>query len=257
LGGRRVSAQPHNMPYRKEQFETGRIYHIVLRGIDDNKLFKNIDDYYRGIFSIYEFNTINPVEILKRRSVRSRIKRFLKKIEKSGGGPSSATFDSRDKLVEVLTFSLMPNHIHLLIRQIKDGGIIKFMSKLGTGYAGYFNKKYGRKGHVFQNRFLSVPIKNDEQLKIVFAYIHVNSISLIEPKWKERGIRNFKKVMKFAKEYKWSSLSDYLGKPNFPSVTDREFILETMGGKKACEKFVEDYIKYKGEFKELPKLFLE
>lgn len=245
------------MSYRKEQFVTEGIYHIVLRGIDDNKLFKDIDDYYRGIFSIYEFNTVNPVEILKRRKVRSRIKRFLKKIEKSGGGPSSATFDSRDKLVEVLTFSFMPNHIHLLVRQIKDGGIIKFMSKLGTGYAGYFNKKYGRKGHVFQNRFLSVPIKTDEQLKIVFAYIHANSVSLIEPKWKERGIRNMGKALKFIKEYKWSSFSDYLGKPNFSSVTDRGFILEVFGSEKACEKFVEDYVKYKGKFKESPKLFLE
>ena len=245
------------MPYRKEQFDTGKIYHIILRSIDDNKLFKDTDDYYRGIFSIYEFNTVNPVEILKRRSVRLRIKRFLKKIEKSGGGPSSATFESRDKLVEVLTFSLMPNHIHLLLKQIKDGGIVKFMSKLGTGYAGYFNKKYSRKGHVFQNGFLSVPIKTDEQLKTVFAYIHVNAVSLIEPRWKERGVRNTNKAMQFIKEYKWSSFSDYLGKQNFSSVTDRKFMSETMGGEKACEKFVEDYIKYKGKAKESPDSFLE
>ena len=245
------------MPYRKEQFDTGKIYHLVLRGIDDNKLFKDTDDYYRGIFSIYEFNTINPVEILKRRSARSRIKRFLKKIEKSGGGPSSASFDLRDKLVEIFTFSLMPNHIHLLVRQIKDGGIIKFMSKFGTGYAGYFNKKYSRKGHVFQNRFLSVHIKTDEQLKIVFAYIHANPVSLIEPKWKERGICNFRKAVKFLENYKWSSYLDYLRKVNFPSVTEREFILETMGGQGKCEEFLEDYIKYRGKIKEFPELALE
>ncbi len=251
------------MPYRKEQFETGRIYHIILRGIDDNKLYKNIDDYYRGIFSIYEFNTINPVEIIRRRRDRIRLKIRLKKIGKVVGNPTSDQLsDPRDKLVEILSFCLMPNHIHLLVRQIKDGGIIKFMKKFGGGYAKYFNLKYGRKGYVFQNRFLAVPIKTDEQLKVVFAYIHANPVSLIEPKWKEKGIHNLNKVIKFIKEYKWSSFSDYLGKPNFSSVTDREFISETIGGKKACEILVEDYIKYKGNIKdlsekELSKLFLE
>ena len=63
--------------------------------------------------------------------------------------------------------------------------------------------------------------------------------------------------MQFIKEYKWSSFSDYLGKQNFSSVTDRKFMSETMGGEKACEKFVEDYIKYKGKAKESPDSFLE
>ena len=251
------------MPYRKEQFETSRIYHIVLRGIDDNKLFKNNDDHYRGIFSIYEFNTINHVEILKRRRDRARMKTYLKKLEKLGGNPTSAQIDdSRDRFVEILAFCLMSNHIHLLIRQLKDGGITKFMKKFGGGYAKYFNLKYGRKGYVFQNRFLSVPIKTNEQLKIVFAYIHANPVSLVEPKWKERGIRDINKVMEFIKEYKWSSLSDYLGKRNFSSVTDREFMLETIGGEKACDKFVGDYVEYRGnrgkiKDKEFLRLFLE
>lgn len=245
------------MPYRKEQFETGRIYHVVLRGIDNNKLFKNIDDHYRGIFSIYEFNTVNSVEILKRRRDRARMKAHFKKLQKAGGNPTSAQLDSRDKLVEILAFCLMPNHIHLLVKQLKEGGVIKFMKKFGGGYAKYFNKKYSRKGYVFQNRFLAVPIKTDEQLQIVFAYIHANPVSLAEPRWKEKGIGNFKKVIKFIKDYKWSSFSDYLGKSNFPSVTGREFMLETIGSAKACDKFVEDYIKYKGGFKESPSLFLE
>ena len=62
------------MPYRKQQFVNDEIYHIVLRGIDDNLLFKDIDDYYRGIFSIYEFNTITPIQIRERRRERIKIK---------------------------------------------------------------------------------------------------------------------------------------------------------------------------------------
>jgi len=251
------------MPYRKEQFVNGEIYHIVIKGIDENVIFEDIDDHYRGIFSIYEFNNAKRVEIRERRRERAKIKEQIKKINRefkkikaqARGDPISA--DSRKKLVEVLAFCIMPNHLHLLVRQLKDGGISKFMAKLGAGYGGYFNRKHGREGHVFQRRFTAVHIKNERQLKVVFVYIHTNLISLIEPKWKENGIQNPDKVIKFLGNYKWSSYPDYIGKKNFPSVTDREFILKIMGGEQGCKEFVEGWIKYKGKIKEFANLALE
>lgn len=224
-----------------------------MRAIDGKIIFQDVDDHYRGIFSIYEFNDSKPAVIRERRRVREQVKKLLRN-NKNNLMP---IVDTRDKLVEVLAFNFMPNHIHLLLRQIKDDGIKKFIVKVGSGYGRYFNLKYSRKGYVFQDRFLAVRIKTDEQLKIVFAYIHTNSVSLIEPKWKERGIRDIKKVMQFVQEYKWSSFSDYLGKPNFSSVTDRKFILEIFGSEMACERFVDDYVKYRGRFKESSALSLE
>ena len=131
------------------------------------------------------------------------------------------------------------------------------MSKVGTGYGGYFNRKYGRKGYVFQNRFLTVHIKNNEQLKTVFVYIHTNPLSLTEPKWKEIGIRNPKKAIEFLENYKWSSYPDYIGKKNFPSVTKRDFVLQSMDGEQGCKNFVDGWIKYKKEIKEFSELALE
>jgi len=241
------------MPYRKEQFVSGEIYHIIVRAIDDNVIFRDVDDSYRGIFSIYEFNTAKPVVIRDRRQARSRVKRMLRKLNKD---PKLAP-DYRDKLVEVLAFCFMPNHVHLLVRQLKDGGITKFMIKVGIGYGKYFNTKYRRKGYVFQNRFKDVHIKSDEQLKIVWTYIHANPASLIEPKWKEKGIRNLVQIGKFLKNYKWSSYQDYIGKINFPSVTEREFLLDTIGGRSKCKEFLRDYLKYKGKIKEFPEFTLE
>lgn len=225
----------------------------MIRGIDKNVIFKDLDDYYRGIFSIYEFNTIKAVVIRDRRSARSHIKRILKKSNRS---PQSV-LDSRDKLIEILAFCFMPNHIHLLVRQLKDDGIIKFMTKLGIGFGKYFNTKYKRKGYVFQNRFKSVRIQNDDQLKIVWAYIHANPASLVEPVWKENGISNFKKIVGFVEKYKWSSYSDYLNKLNFPSVTDRNFILNTLGGNRKCKELVENYLKYQGRRKDFTDFSLE
>ncbi len=251
------------MPYRKEQFVNGEIYHIVVKGIDGNVIFKNVDDHYRGIFSIYEFNNAKQVTIKERRNARLKLKEqikainqeFKKNLNEVNRGPSSV--DSRDKLVEVLVFCIMPNHLHLLLRQIKDGGVIKFMSKLGTGYGGYFNRKYSHEGHVFQKRFTAVHIENEDQLKVVFVYIHTNPISLIEPKWKELGIKEPEKAIEFIENYKWSSYPDYIGKKNFPSVTDREFILKIMGGEDGCKNFIESWIRYKGKIREYTNLALE
>ena len=242
------------MPYRREQFVNGEIYHLVIRSIDDNLLFKDINDYYRGIFSIYEFNNFNPVSIFRRRRKIAVFKKSLKK--KTIQSPSSyqkvqspslysslIIADDRDLMVEILCFSFMPNHIHLLVRQIKNHGIEKFMRKMGTGYAKYFNKKYKRKGYVLQNRFASVHIKTDEQLRIVFVYIHANAISLIEPKYKEIGIENPDKVIKFLEnDFRWSSHFDYIGKQNFQSVTERDFMLNVMGGEHGCKKSVYDWV---------------
>jgi putative transposase len=245
------------MPKEKREFVNGEIYHLVLRRAGNELLFGDIDDYYRGIFYIYECNDTNPVKIKERREARAKFKEMMKKI-KAEEMPSTLVWkDKRDKLVEVLAFCLMPNHIHLLVRQLKDKGISKFVQKIASGYACYFKRKYGVKlrGYFFQDRFAAVRVNTDDQLRTVFVYIHSNPVLLIEPEWKEKGIEDFEKTIKFLEEYKWSSYQDYLGKKNFPSVTEREFILGVMGGIEGCRKWVEDWLKFKKEIRELMKKF--
>lgn len=251
------------MANKERQFVNGEIYHLVVKGVEEKEILKDIDDHYRGIFSIYEFNNAKQITIRERRRARIRLKEQIRKVSQEFHKILSETdrgltsVDSRDKLVEVLAFCLMPNHLHLLVRQLKKGGISKFMAKLGTGYGGYFNRKYSHQGHVFQRTFTAVHIKNEDQLKVVFVYIHTNPLSLIEPKWKELGIKDPERAIKFLEEYKWSSYLDYIGKKNFPSVTDREFILKIIGGEEGCKNFVESWIKYKGKIKEYTYLSLE
>lgn len=241
------------MPYRKEKFANGEIYHIILRGLGDDLIFKDSNDYYRGIFSVYEFNNSKPVSIKYRRETRNRFKKAIRERDSD----NLVEEDNRDKLVEILVFCFMPNHIHLLVRQLKDNGITKFMRKVGAGYAGYLNRKYQRKGYVFQNRFRSIHIENDNQLRIIFNYIHVNPISLIEPGWKEKGIKNSDKILNFLEEYKWSSYQDYIGKENFPSVTNRDFMSEFLGGNNGCKLAIEDWVKYKEELIKSQNILLE
>ena len=240
---------------KRPQLVNDEIYHIVSRAVGDTVVFDDEKDFYRGIFSIYEFNNNNPVEIWKKRLARNRFKSHQKFIE-AGGRPTSPQLDARDKIVEVLAFSFMPNHLHLILKQIKDNGIVEFMKKVGGGYAKYFNEKYDRKGHLF-NKFRAVHIKNDEQLKICFVYVHTNLISLIEPGWKEKGIKNPEKVKEFLENNKRHSYMDYLGKKNFSSVTQRDFLSELMGGVDGCRANVNNWVEYKKDLRDFGDIVLE
>ncbi|HPJ80228.1 MAG TPA: transposase [Candidatus Portnoybacteria bacterium] len=227
------------MAIKRPQLVNDEIYHVIIRGVGDAKIFKDQNDYYRMIFSLYEFNTTKPIEIRNRRKEAR---------ERKYGGQSSVNLfvdiDDRNLLVEILAFCFMPNHIHLLLRQIRNNGITKFMRKVGTGYSGYFNRRYDRRGHLFQSRFQAVHVKTNDQLQIVFVYIHANPVSLVEPKWKEVGVKNTNKIIKFIENYKWSSYLDYFDKKNFPSLTSREFLGNVIGKNEKCKKFVNDWIKH-------------
>lgn len=101
---------------------------------------------------------------------------------------------------------LMPNHYHLVLEELVDGGVTRFMHKLGTGYTMYFNKKYDRVGSLFQGTFKAVQVDTDEYLQNLLVYVNVvNPGELIEPNLKEKGVKDVEKIMPFAKLFPWST----------------------------------------------------
>lgn len=240
------------MAQRKVQFVNGEIYHVVIRAVDGINLFRDEKDRFRMIHDLFEFNDVDnaPSNFRVIAHYRNLTKQDIVKFEEQ------KKRKKRKMLVEVLIFCLMPNHVHLLIRQLKEGGISKFMQKLG-GYALYYNKKYERKGHLLQGKFHAVHIQNNEQLKTVFVYIHTNPVAIIFPKWKEKGIKNTKRAISYIENYRWSSYSDYLGNKNFPSLTNREFLLKVMGGADVCRDFVNTWVKFKQELADFNYIAIE
>lgn len=234
------------MPIKRPPLITNEIYHVVMRGVEKRIIFPQEEDYFRFIHDLFEFNDEDAVVSTYRfyvnttRTVPVELKRRKK----------------RKLLVEILAFCLMPNHFHLLLRQIKEQGISKFMRKLG-GYATYINKKYSREGHLYQGRFRAVHIKDENQLKNGFVYVHANPIDLIETGWKEEGIKDPQKAIKFLENYRWSSYPDYTGKKNFPSVTNRELLNNILGNEEGCRQVVIGWILYKAEIKDLGPIALE
>ena len=87
----------------------------------------------------------------------------------------------KETLVDIGAYCLMPNHFHLLIRETAEGNISRFMLKLQTGYPMYFNKKYQRTGALFEGKFKAKHITNDNHLKYLFAYLHLNPVKITDP----------------------------------------------------------------------------
>ncbi|MBZ1348988.1 MAG: transposase [Candidatus Liptonbacteria bacterium] len=204
---------------RKEKFINGKIYHVLNRGAGQCNIFLDDEDYLRFIHDLYEFNDEVPASNIYYRQTKSY----------DVGNRKVRPNRNRKCIVDILVFSLMNNHFHFLIRQKQDNGIQIFMKKLGTGYANYFNNKNKRVGVLFQGRFKAIPVQSDQHLLHLPYYIHLNSLDLYEPGWRKREIRNYKKVMEFLENYRWSSLPDYLGIKNFPSVINKNFLTELIG----------------------------
>lgn len=213
---------------RKLTFVTNHFYHVYNRGVEKRDIFLDDKDYFRFIHDLYEFNDKDPVLNLNFRF-------------KSNYGAPSSIVKKRKKLVEILCFCLMPNHFHLILKQLIDGGVSLFMQKL-AGYAYYFNLKYKRVGSLFQGKFKAIEIDSENYLLHLSRYQHLNPVELIEPDWKEKGIKNPKKVKKFLESYRWSSYLDYIGIKNFPSVINSYLIDSCFKKPKGYENFIIDFL---------------
>lgn len=160
------------MPRRARIHGSSGFYHIVSRGIGKQILFEDEADY------LFFLNTL---------------KKYI-----------------QGEQYQLLAFCLMENHYHLLMKLDSDMDLI--MKKINTRYAFYYNEKYERTGHLFQDRYKSVPIETNQQLMNVVRYIHNNPA--------KAGICP-------PDQYRWSSWRYYTGTKG---IVETELILKLVGG---------------------------
>ena len=114
-----------------------------------------------------------------------------------------------------ISFCLSENHFHLLLKEIKDGGITLFMRKLGTGMTNYYNVKYKDSGRLFQGAYKARLVDNENYLKYLSAYIQFKNILYLYPGGIERAVQNFDDAFDFVKNYSFCSLGEYLSNGDF------------------------------------------
>lgn len=187
------------MGTRKISLLQGEYYHIYNRGNSKQQIFFDEEDYVRFCKLLYLCNS--------EKNINFRTDIIEKKIE-------AWDFERGDTLVSIGAWVLMPNHFHiyLIVSSISPSSgnnIASFMRKLCTAYSKYINAKYNRTGSLFEGKFKAVHIESDEQAKYLFSYIHLNPIKLIQPDWRDVGIKDKKTALDFLMKYTRSSYMDF------------------------------------------------
>lgn len=162
------------MPRRARKKGESGVYHAMLRGINKQTIFEDEEDY-------------------------EKFEQILNDCKKISGS-------------ELFAYCLMGNHVHLLLKEGKEELHIVF-KRIGSRYVYWYNNKYQRTGHLFQDRYKSEPVETDTYFLAVIRYIHQNPV--------KAGLSSD------AASYQWSSYKDYTGKSG---ITDTGMALSMFSG---------------------------
>ena len=216
---------------RKYLLANGEVYHIFNKSIANFKIFNNKFDFKRMQEAIkyYRFEDASI-----------RFVRFVSRRKKDKG--DSIPSRQSDRLVDIISYCIMPTHLHLVLQQTKDKGISKFMSNVLNSYSRYFNIRHKRKGPLWEGRFKNILVKTDEQLIHLTRYIHLNPTSA--------GLVNKPNYWEF------SSFNEYLEKTKTGSeICSYEHLLDI--NPNTYKKFVENRVVYQRELSKIKSLILE
>jgi putative transposase len=220
------------MPRRKQPIIKGETYHIVSKSISEFNIFRCDKDYERMLNEILYYSFLKPpykFSLVKNKKITA-----LRN--------NSSGFGVLGKIVNILAYCIMPTHIHLIINELCEDGITKFMNLILKSYTAYFNLKYNRRGPLWEGRFKNVLIKNDYQLIHTTRYVHLNPVTayLVDKPidWKYSSYREY--LGEIGKDEKVCNFSDFL------AITKESYAI-----------FVSDQISYQRELASIKHLCLE
>lgn len=219
---------------RKEPIKTAEIYHVFNKSIAGFTIFNTNNEFLRMLSVIRYYQRKNP---------EMSFCRFFDPVE--GGKDCIKDFTalrSKEKLVEIVSYCLMPTHFHLILKQVMDNGISTFISNVANSYSRYFNLKHKRKGPLWEGRFKSALVKTDEQLLHLTRYIHLNPVTAF--------------LINEPEKWEVSSYNEYVSKVDeAKGICDYKDILNIEPA--SYKRFVEDRVSYQRELAEIKTLILE
>lgn len=201
---------------RREDFSVGSFVHVMKRGARRTDIVRDKADRWRFLKLIRYLNDSNVPRNWERDITPEHIKSGFQRPHHWG---------KPQPYVSVLAFCLMDNHFHLLLQERTEGGIAKFMQRVCTSMAAYFNAKYAESGTLFQGAYKARTVKTDEQLQYLAAYINVKNPFERYPSGFEHAVREFDTAFQWAQNDPFSSLADYAQKPN-SALLDHSLIRE-------------------------------
>lgn len=214
---------------RVEPFWVDSYVHVVKRGARGLPITEDESDQWRFLRLLYYMNDKFFDENWYRADLDGRFFR-------------PAMWPDREPLVRILAYTLMPNHFHLLLKEIREGGISAFMQKLCQSMTNYHNEKYDQQGSIFQGSYRGRTIENDNYLRYVSAYIMVKNVFELYPKGGLRGATlHFEDAWEWGIEYKYSSFSHYANVSQLP-IIEKDLLGEIFTTARSFKVFARDVI---------------
>lgn len=221
------------MPYRKSALAQGEIYHIFTKSIAGFKIFNFPNAFQRMTEAIVLYSVNNPP---------SKLSLFLKNSNSKPALELLKGLKDTEKIVKIMAYCIMPTHIHLLLQQLKDEGISRFVNLILKSYSKYFNEKYNRKGPLWEGRFKNVLVETQEQFLHLTRYIHLNPVTAY--------------LIENPKDWEFSSYREYIGLiEKERMICDFSNLLDM--NIPSYEKFVNDHVDYARKLSNIKHLILE
>ncbi len=219
---------------RKDKLVTSEIYHVYNKSIAGFEIFRDFSCYTRIMEVIRYYQKENP---------SCKYSDFIRKPnEEKNNYYIEITSGERQKLVEIIAYCIMPTHVHLVLKQLKDKGISIFMNNILNSYTRYFNVRHKRKGPLWEGRFQDVLIRTEEQLLHLTRYVHLNPVTAY--------------LVNRPEDWIFSSCQEYIGnREKADKICQYEDILEVEIN--SYKKFIYDRIHYQRELAKIKNLLLD
>jgi len=157
---------------RKIIFANDEYFHIFNRGANNQEIFLDDEDFWKFFNGLRDLNNTTYYE--DRMTALGLYPHNCKALGALQFQELRSFLAEKKKIVEIVSYSLNPNHFHLILKQLVDKGISYLMHKLGMSYTNNFNKKYNHSGHVFQGPFKAVHIDSNDYLLWLAGYVNGN-----------------------------------------------------------------------------------
>ena len=204
---------------RTTKITSGEYYHIFNRGNNKTPIFLDEKDYIRFLFLILYFQSPLIFENIGR-----HVAHFVRNRAFNIGEDNEEKV-LRNRFVGLASFALIPNHLHLAVREQKENGISRYMQRVLCSYTKYFNARHQKVGHLFQGPYQAVHVVDNTQFLHLSAYIHRNAREL-------RGWKNAEHT------YPWSSYQDYVKENRWGLFLKKDIIAKQFSSGKEYKHFV-------------------
>ncbi|NQU82891.1 MAG: transposase [Parcubacteria group bacterium] len=237
---------------RVQPFTVGSYVHVYNRGHRKSEIVLDEKDKWRFMQGLRFFNDVNLSQNILRDILKDQDKdkdsksllvsdtnRLFESVFELGWPKN---WPEKKPLVKILCYCLVPNHFHLLLEEIVEGGISKFMQKLGIGFTNYFNLIHREEGRLFQGSYKGKTV-GDDQIYLEYLSVYIQVINVLElfPGGFKKALEDIDKALEFVEQYQFSSYQDFIGLRE-SLIIDKDILGEIFLTPEHYKKFVRDIL---------------